>query len=152
MPTLRPRPLVSRALLLAVAVATAACAHAPPRDGGSAAARPAAGALAVRFDNEGREYVHVYLVGERREWLLGRVEPGARRMLRLPAEAAGETGYVRLAVLAGEQATLSAVRSPRARLTIAQPAGVLVGQRWMFSQGQLTPLQLPGRAPEGARR
>ena len=31
----------------------------------------------IRFDNDAREHVHVYLIGEKREWLLGRVEPGA---------------------------------------------------------------------------
>ena len=31
-----------------------------------------------------RDYVHVYLVGEKREWLLGRVEPGAIATLRIP--------------------------------------------------------------------
>jgi len=32
-----------------------------------------AGHLAIRFDNGERDYVRVYLVGEKREWLLGRV-------------------------------------------------------------------------------
>jgi hypothetical protein len=40
----------------------------------------------IRFDNDAREHVHVYLIGEKREWLLGRVEAGAIAMLRIPEE------------------------------------------------------------------
>jgi hypothetical protein len=85
--------------------------------------------------------VHVYLVGEQREWLLGRIEPGARAVLRIPeASLAGNPAFVRLAVLAGARQTAAAARDPRATFTIPQPAATLLTQRWAFAQGQLTSL------------
>ena len=99
----------------------------------------------VRFDNTGREYVHVYLVGARREWLLGRVEPGARTTLRLPDEAlADDAGSLQLAVVVGERIVIGAARASRMAITIAQPGTALLEQRWTYSQtpatGQLTSL------------
>ena len=90
---------------------------------------------AIRFDNEARDYVHVYLVGESREWLLGRVEPGARATLRIPDEAmADDTWSMRLAVLAGDRVTMRAALKPGAALTIPQPAVQLLAQKWTFTQ------------------
>jgi hypothetical protein len=98
--------------------------------------------LRFRFDNGGREHVHVYLIGEKREWLLGRVEAGAIATLRIPEESLVENAsFVRLAVIAGEGVTLQAARNPRARLTLAQPASTILSQHWMFSQGNLTSLR-----------
>ena len=83
--------------------------------------------------------MHVYLVGEKREWLLGRVEPGSVATLRIPHESLeGNPGFVRLAVLAGSQATLMAARDARARSTISQPASSLLARQWRFAQGELT--------------
>jgi hypothetical protein len=98
--------------------------------------------LRFRFDNGGREHVHVYLIGEKREWLLGRVEPGAIAILRIPEESLVENAaFVRLAVIAGERMTLQAARNPRAMLTLGQPASAILSQEWMFSQGSLTSLR-----------
>ena len=103
--------------------------------------------LAIRFDNEARDYVHVYLVGQRREWLLGRVAPGATTALRIPDGAlTDETGFVRLAVVTGGQVTQQAARDPRAMLTMAQLPTTLASQRWRIAQGQLTGLALGSRA------
>jgi hypothetical protein len=97
--------------------------------------------LTIRFDNTGRDRVDVYLIGVKREWILGRVEPGAIVSLRSPEEALAKGSmYVRLAVIAGEPVTFEAARNPRARLSIAQPAAVILSQEWRFSQGELTPL------------
>jgi hypothetical protein len=97
------------------------------------------GPLAIRFDNGAPEHVHVYLIGETRQWLLGRVEPGAIATLRIPEESlARSSTFVRLAVIAGERLTLQAARNTRATLTIAQPLSAIVTQRWSFSQGTLT--------------
>jgi len=97
--------------------------------------------LTIRFDNLGRERVDVYLIGAKREWILGRVEPGATASLRIPEEALAKgLTHVRLAVLQGERLTFQAARNPRARLTIAQPASAILSQRWSFSQGALTSL------------
>jgi hypothetical protein len=149
MTTPRTRAPVSTAATLVVALAAllalTGCTH---------AARPAADAasplesreLSLSFVNDGRDYVHVYLVGERREWLLGRVEAGSRAALRIPDAAVAESrgGNVQLAVVTGGRLTLQAARDPRARFAIAQPAATVVSQEWRFSQGQLTALRRPG--------
>jgi hypothetical protein len=141
MTTQRIRAFVSLAATVAATLTLGACVRAPvrtaPDDLASIQARP----LSIRFENDGREYVHVYLVGQKREWALGRVEPGAVATLRLPeGSVTEETGFVRLAVVAGGATTLDARRDVRARLTMAQPTTVLAAQRWRFSQGQLTGL------------
>jgi hypothetical protein len=148
MTTPRRCALVSLAAALTVTLAPGACVGAPSRplleEPSPVEARP----LAIRFDNDARDYVHVYLIGERRQWLLGRVEPGAIATLRIPEAAldAG-SGLVQLAVLTGERVTLQAARDPRARLTIAQPASAILSNQWRFTQGQLTSLKL--RSPRG---
>jgi hypothetical protein len=143
MTTSRRRALVSLAATILV-VALGACAGAAPRQAREGLAPTEARPLAIRFDNDGRDHVHVYLVGGRRQWLLGRVEPGAIATLRIPAAAfARHEGPVQLAVIAGGRATLQAARDPRVQLTIAQPASHIVSQQWMFAQGQLTSLGLP---------
>ncbi|HEX6052777.1 MAG TPA: hypothetical protein VFZ21_26105 [Gemmatimonadaceae bacterium] len=94
----------------------------------------------IRFDNDAREHVHVYLIGERREWLLGRVEPGAIVTLRIPeASLSGGPRFMRLAVITGERVTLQAARDPRATFTVAQPASAMLSQQWRFAHGELTP-------------
>jgi hypothetical protein len=133
------RAVVSRfALAVGTSVTLAAAACAPRSYQTSAAAGPERAAT-VRFDNEAQTYVDVYLIGEQREWLLGRVEPGARAMLRLPPAALSQTaGFMRLATLTGSGFTVQAARDPRATFTIAQPAASMVAQRWTFSQRQLS--------------
>jgi hypothetical protein len=150
MTTARIRARVSLAATMAVAVALGACA--PSHPGVEAPPRAVARPLAIRFDNDARDYVHVYLVGERRQWLLGRVEAGAIAMLRIPAAAlADEPGRLRLAVITGGRITLGAAREARAQLTIAQPASHILSQEWRFAQGQLTSVALR-RSPAAAGR
>jgi hypothetical protein len=150
MTTLRRRSLVSLAAALTVTLALSGCASAPSSLAADAPA-PAEGPSATfRFDNEAHDYVHVYLITPQREWLLGRVEAGARATLRLPDVALTEGGgSVRLAVLVGEHVTQQAAARARAVISIPEAATMIVSQRWTFSnalaQGQLTPLPL-GRA------
>jgi hypothetical protein len=109
--------------------------------------------LAIRFDNNAGEHVHVYLIGEQREWLLGRVEPGARATLQIPeASLAGSPGFVQLAVLTGKRVTLQAARDARATFTVAQPASAILSQRWTFAQGQLTSLWRRGARVDVGRQ
>ena len=97
--------------------------------------------LTIRFDNLARESVRVYLIGEKREWLLGRVEQGAIAFLRVPDAALTERStIVRLAVLVGEPATFEAARRAGA-LSVAQPASAILSQRWRFSRGDLTSMR-----------
>jgi len=135
MTTIRSRSLVSLAAALTLTLAVGGCAGNPTRsalnDPAPAAARP----LSIKFDNEARQYVHVYLVGQSREWLLGRVEPGAHIALRIPAEALSDDRFdMRLAVLAGDRVTMQVATKPGAQFTIAQPAGQLLAQKWTFTQ------------------
>jgi hypothetical protein len=141
MTTSGTRGVVSLAVTLTLALG--ACASAS-RSGFDAQEQMAGSPLTIRFENEGREHVHVYLVTERREWLLGRVEPGLVGTLRVPeASLAENPRSVRLAVLAGAAVTVQAARDPRATLTIAQPTSALLSQHWMFAQGQLTSMMRP---------
>jgi hypothetical protein len=141
MTTSRQRAFVSTAAIMTITLALGACigasSHSEPNAPISIDALP----LTIRFDNTARERVDVYLIGAKREWVLGRVEPGAIASLRIPEEVLAKGSmYVRLAVLAGEPLTFEAARNPRARLSIAQPAATILSQEWTFSQGELTPL------------
>jgi hypothetical protein len=147
MTTPRFRSPVSVAAALTLALTLAGCAGAPSRVASHGPAPAEQAPRTVRFDNEARDYVHVYLVGEKREWLLGRVEPGARATLRIPQDAlAGNPRSMQLAVLTGERMTLRAAGAARTAFSIQQPATAILSQRWTFSttlaNGQLTPFQL----------
>ena len=147
MTTPRLHALVSLASTIVLTLGLGACAGTPARVGLNDPAPEEATSLAIRFDNEARDYVHVYLVGQQREWLLGRVEPGATTALRIPDGAlTDETGFVRLAVVQGGHVTQQAARDPRAMLTMAQLPTTLASQRWRIAQGQLTGLALGSRA------
>jgi hypothetical protein len=153
MTTPRTRSLVSLATTLTLALTLGGCASAPSSRALDASAPTDEAPLAIRFDNQGREYVRVYLVGARREWLLGRVEPGARATLRIPDEAlADDSRAMRLAVLAGGRLAVQATGEARAATMMAEPVALILAQRWTFSQslsgGQLTWLPL-GRAELG---
>ena len=150
MTTPRTRSLVSLAAALTFTLALGGCASTASRLASDEPAPADAAVRFFRFDNDARDYVHVYLVSEKGQWLLGRVEPGARGMLRIPdAALAEDQGWMRLAVLMGEHMTLRAVGEPRAAITMAQPAAEILSRRWTFSpalvNGQLTAMPL-GRA------
>jgi hypothetical protein len=127
--------VVSLAIVLSATLVADACARGPsPVVTGST---PAEQPLLIRFDNDARTYVDVYLVGETRERWLGRVAPGAHSTLRIPRAAEPMfSGFVRLAVLAGSPLSMQAAREPRAMVTVAQPAAELLRQQWTFSQTQ----------------
>jgi hypothetical protein len=145
MSTSRIRSLVSVAAALAVTLTLGGCASASSRLASDGLAASEAAPTVVRFDNLARDYVHVYLIGEKREWLLGRVEAGARKTLRIPESALSESPErVRLAVLVGQRVTLRAASDARLVSTLSQPATVLLSQQWTYGQGlangQLTAL------------
>lgn len=153
MTTRRFRAIVSFAARMSLALGLGACVRgpAPPALDGPAImeGRP----LTIRFDNGAREHVHVYLVGARRQWLLGRVEPGARATLRIPAVSLSERPeFVHLAVLTGGRVTLQVARDARATFSVAQPVSQILAQQWMFAQGQLMSLPLGGARVDVRRR
>ena len=97
--------------------------------------------LSVRFDNDVRDYVHVYLIGDGRQWLLGRVEPGAVATLKIPDAAVGaRLRFVQLAVIEGGRLTPDAAHDRRAELTTLQPAASILSQKWRFTQGEIRSL------------
>ncbi len=150
MTTPRTRSLVSLAAVLTVSLMLGACVSAPSRLAPEGSTLSDDAPVVIRFDNDARDYVHVYLVGEQREWLLGRVEPGAHATLRLPdAALAEDAGPMRLAVLGGERVTFRVAGEAHAATTIAQLVASILTQRWTFSQslsnGQLISLPV-GRA------
>ncbi len=143
----------SRLTVSAIALATlalVACAGGPAPSTWEGTAQSIGQGATIRFENEAQSYVDVYLVGETRQWWLGRVAPGARTTLRISSEALTTTsdprtsGYLRLAVLAGAPLTLQTARDPRATLTIAQPGRSLFDQRWTFRQSQTMAAELFG--------
>ena len=137
MTTTPSRALVS-SIALVLAAALGACAPATPRLEPSRVEIPV---RTIRFVNGAGDFVHVYLISERRQWLLGRVEQGAEATLRLPDDVVTRgTELMQLAVLTGERVTLQAARAPGARITMAQPAHGIASLTWRFAQGELTGL------------
>lgn len=139
MTTPRNRSLVSIAAALTITLTLAGCARTPARlawDGpGSTDERP----VTVSFVNEARDYVHVYLVSDQRQWFLGRVEAGDRATLRIPEEALADNwGSLRLAALEGQHKTLQVSNDARAATTIKQPVAAILSQQWTFSQTAAT--------------
>lgn len=132
------RAFVSIAAVMTMTLALGACVSAASRPVSDRPISRGATLLTIRFDNVSRERVDVYLIGTKREWMLGRVAPGGIVSLRLPDEAfEGGSMMVRLAVIAGEPETFAAARDPRAVFTITEPASAFLSQRWQFSQGNL---------------
>ena len=134
------RAIVSIAATV-ITLALGACASAPSRPEAGVATSTETRWMTIRFDNLARERVYVYLVSARREWLLGRVEPGAVESLRIPDAALLEASTnVRLAVFVGERATLDAARRAPAQ-TVSQPTSAILSQRWKFARGELVSLR-----------
>jgi hypothetical protein len=143
MTTPRIRALVSVAATVISTLGLGACVPAASRAALEQPSPVESGSPAFRFDNDGREHVDVYLVSVRREWLLGRVQPGAIAVLHIPYEALDEDlGPVRLAVLSGGRRTTRVIAEPRAELTLSQPVSAIVAQRWQFAGSQLMSLGL----------
>ena len=133
------------AALLATTLALGACARGPAPVTWEGSAASEESPLAIRFDNEAEARVDVYLVGEQREWWLGRVAPGAHTTLQIPPGArVAISGFVRLAVLPDAPISMRASRDPRAAITIAQPATELLSQKWTFSHPQMASAEIVG--------
>ena len=139
MTTLYRRTFVSIALTTTFALG--ACVSASSRQLPNPPISRGGNLLSIHFDNLSTQTVDVYLIGTRREWMLGRVAPGGVASLRVPDEAFDRrTMMMRLAVIAGDRPTLTAARDPGAVFSITEPASAFLAKRWSFSQGNLTPL------------
>jgi hypothetical protein len=140
-----PRPYARVSLtaitILTLALSLGACAGSQSRSATYGPSPTKAAASSFRFDNKARDHAHVYLVGQRREWLLGRVAPGAIATLRIPDDLFdSDPGFVRLAVITGAGVSQRAALDRRAQLTIAQDLSGILSRRWQLAQGQLTSL------------
>lgn len=105
-------------------------------------ARPTAAGVvpnALRIDNTSRDRIDVYVVGQTRDWHVGRVDPGTTAFLSLPIRAVGP-GMMSLAVIANAPRSMTPSRDARAVLTLGQPLESLMAQRWTFAPGRLTGL------------
>lgn len=130
------RALVAPFVILVGAGVMNGCASTPARTATTEVSRERA--ESVRFDNEGRDRLDVYLVGERRAWRLGRLEPGQARWLRVPSDIPpNDLARIQLVVLANAELTLTPMQDPRAVTTLRAPVFVLASQRWAFADGQL---------------
>ncbi|HET7187109.1 MAG TPA: hypothetical protein VFI52_03095 [Gemmatimonadaceae bacterium] len=134
MTTPHTRSLVSRVAALTLTLALVGCASAPVQLARDVSAPTEEAPPSIRFDNDARAYVHVYLVGLRREWLLGRVAPGARVTLRVPQDALAEDeGPMRLAVLMGERITYRSAADVRTASALPRPAAEILSREWTFA-------------------
>jgi hypothetical protein len=137
------RTIVSLAATMTAVLALGACTQRPLRPPAPDLVFVEPYPPVIDFDNGAPERIDVYLLADRRQWLLGRIEPGAHATLRIPeASFARDAGFVQLAVLTGERLTTLVARESRAVSAVAQPASAILSQRWMFAQGQITSLQL----------
>ena len=135
------RAFVSLAVTMAITL-LGGCVSASARQVPDQPISRGASLLSIHFDNLSSQTVDVYLIGTKREWILGRVAPGGVASLRLPDEAfARGSMMARLAVLAGQRKTFTAARDARAVFSITEPASAFLSKRWSFSQGNL--LSLP---------
>jgi hypothetical protein len=142
MTTLPRRALVSMFAAFVLGACATGGGHGGNSAGDAERGRERPRPLAIRFDNNGRDRVHVYLVGDRREWLLGRVDPDSRTWLPLPVRSLmGEGGQLRLAVIPGQAPSLAAGRDARAVMTLVQPATAILDREWSFTHGQLVSMR-----------
>jgi hypothetical protein len=120
-------------IAVAVCLVSASCV----RLGGSASGDLAPRAT-ITFHNQGRDLVQVYLVGEKEDWLIGRLEPLETARLALPQFGfASAARSVALAVLPGWSKNLEPRRDPRATFSIDEVTDDLAGEVWFFVGGQL---------------
>lgn len=154
----RTNSLLSLAAALTLALSQSACASGAARpSSGLTAAAASAPSPTMRFSNTAGDYVHVYLVSPRRQWLLGRVEAGANATLRIPAAALDENGgWLRVAVIVGQRVTPQVASDPSAAITSALPPEGMLTRRWVYSSkigtGQIVEVSTGGPRVEALRR
>src|SRR5512138_905300 len=118
---------------LAACLVIASCAS----PGAKSAGRPEPSAT-ITFHNQGRDRIQIYLVGEKEDWLIGRLEPLQTAHLALPqfGIASAPLG-VALVVIPGWSGNAQPRRDPRAAVSIDQVSDNLPGEEWIFLNGQL---------------
>ena len=127
MPITRTRNLAITILLL-----VAACVH---QQGGVSGQLKSVGS--ITFRNQSRDRIQVYLIGEKEDWLLGRLESLESAEFRLPESAFRSTAQsIVLAVIPDWSRNLQPRRDPRATLSLKEPLVALAGEEWIFVNGR----------------
>jgi hypothetical protein len=99
--------------------------------------QPAAGGL-ITFRNQMAMPIQVYLVGEKSECLLGRLEPFETARLRLRASSCdGMSASVILVVVPGWSRTFDARHHPAGVQSLKEPSERMSGETWAFVNGQI---------------
>ena len=103
----------------------------------------------ITFHNQGRDRIQVYLVAEKQEWLIGRLEPLQTARLPLPELGFAATSQsLALAVVPGWSGNVQPRRDPRATFSIDEVSDNLPGEEWVFVDGRLRgPLRGQSRGP-----
>ena len=91
----------------------------------------------IVFHNQAHDRIQVYLIDERQERLLGRLEPLETARLRLPNFSSERAEAVLLAVIPGWSKDLRPSRNGRAIFSIKEFTNNLPGEEWIFVSGQL---------------
>ena len=118
-------------------ITLAACFVTPACFSPKATGRAAPGAT-ITFHNQGRDRIQVYLVGEKHDWLIGRVEPRQTAHLALPQFGIASTPQaVALAVVPGWSGNLQPRLDPRTTFSIDEVNENLAGEEWVFVDGRL---------------
>ena len=101
----------------------------------------------ITFHNQGRDRIQVYLVGEKQEWLIGRLEPRQTARLALPQFGIASTPQaVALAVVPGWSRNSQPRRDSRTTVSIEEVSDNLAGEEWVFVDGRLQgPMRRHGR-------
>lgn len=121
------------AIAIAACLVCASCVRPGRTAPGELAPRPT-----ITFRNQGRDRIRVYLVSEKREWLIGRLEPLETAHLVLP-----EFGFVTasravsVAVVPGWFTHARPLRAPGATSSIDELTDNLPGEEWIFVDGQI---------------
>lgn len=93
--------------------------------------------VTITFRNQSRDRIQVYLVGEKEDWLLGRLEALETAHLSLPAASIAAAQSVVIAVIPDWSRSLQPRRDRRAVLSIKERTYNLAGEEWIFVDGQL---------------
>ena len=120
-------------IALAASLLSASCVRPAAHASGELAPKPT-----IVFRNQGRDRIKVYLVGENRVWLIGRLEPLETAHLALPEFGFVSTSQaVSVAVVPGWSANTLPGRDPGATFSIDELTDDLPGEEWIFVNGQL---------------
>ena len=124
---------IRAAIALAASLTGAACVR--PRGRAPGELPPKA---TITFRNQGSDRVQVYLVGETRDWFIGRLEPRQTAHLAVPRFGFMTASQaVSVAVVPGWSANAQPRREPRTTFSIDELTDDLPGQEWIFVNGRL---------------